>query len=159
MQLAAHCTLSRTSPREAGTRCCPRRWPSRSERETELLRAAAARLATLRLYPRPVRTGRVRIVHAPWFFRAPGLRRFRGYELGPLILVRMPLEEAAEDLIVHELCHVWQLQHKPLFWLSYLWQGYEDNAYERQARAAVKLTRPTSRPARPAGSAAPPRSG
>jgi hypothetical protein len=113
-----------------------------ASREAELLHAAAARLATLDFYPRPVRTGKVRIVHAPWFFRLPPTRRFRGYELGRWILVRAPLAEVSVDLIVHELCHVWQLQHRPLFWLSYLWQGYRDNAYERQARLAVELTRP-----------------
>jgi hypothetical protein len=111
------------------------------DREAELLRAAAARLATLDLYPRPVRTGRVRVVHAPWFFALPGLRRFHGYELGPFILVRAPLEEVTEDLVTHELCHVWQLQHRPFFWLSYLRQGYRDNEFEREARLAVELTR------------------
>jgi hypothetical protein len=112
------------------------------DREAELLRAAAARLATLDFYPRPVRTRRVRIVHAPWFFALPVLRRFHGYELGPFILVRAPLEDVSVDLVTHELCHVWQLQQRPLFWLSYLWQGYRENAYERQARLAVELTRP-----------------
>ena len=114
----------------------------RGPRETELLQAAARRLATLDFYPRKVRTSKVRILHAPWFFRLPVLRRFHGYEFGPLILVRRPLDEVSVDLIVHELCHVWQLQHRPLFWLSYLWQGYEDNAYERQARLAVTASRP-----------------
>jgi hypothetical protein len=128
-------------------------------REAELLRAAAARLATLDFYPRPVRTGRVRIVHAPWFFRLPPTRRFRGYELGPFILVRAPLDEVTEDLVTHELCHVWQLQHRPFFWLSYLWQGYRRNAFEAQARLAVELTRPTSPRAPRAASGAPPRSG
>ena len=113
----------------------------RGEREAELLRAAAARLATLDFYPQPVRTRKVRIVHAPWFFRVPPMRRFHGYELGPFILVRTPLDEVSEDLVTHELCHVWQLQHRPLFWLSYLWQGYRDNQYEAQARRAVELTR------------------
>jgi hypothetical protein len=132
---------------------------SRREREAALLRGAASRLATLDFYPQPVRTRRLRIVHAPWFFRLPVLRRFHGYELGPLILVRAPIEEVTEDLVTHELCHVWQLQHRPFFWLSYLWQGYRRNVYEEQARLAVRLTRPTS-PARPrAGSGAPPRSG
>jgi hypothetical protein len=111
------------------------------EREADLLRAAAARLATLDFYPRPVRTRRVRIVHAPWFFALPVLRRFHGYELGPFILVRASLQDVSEDLVTHELCHVWQLQHRPFFWLSYLWQGYRDNAYEREARLAVDLTR------------------
>jgi hypothetical protein len=128
-------------------------------RERRLLQAAAMRLGTLRLYPRPVRTGRVRIVHAPWFFRLPLLRRFHGYELGPLILVKAPIEEVSEDLVVHELCHVWQLQHRPLFWLSYLTEGYAGNRYEREAREAVALTRPTSPRGPDAASGAPPRSG
>ena len=127
-------------------------------RERELLRAAAKRLTTLDFYPHPVRTSKVRILHAPWFFRAPVLKRFHGYELGPLILTRDPLDQVSVDLVVHELCHVWQLQHRPLFWLSYLWQGYANNAYERQARLAVSLTRPTSRPAPTAASDEPPRS-
>jgi hypothetical protein len=43
---------------------------------------------------------------------------------------------------VHELCHVWQMQHRPLRMpLSYLLAGYWDNPYERQARAAVEVTR------------------
>jgi hypothetical protein len=130
----------------------------RNPRETELLRAAAERLRTLDFYPRPVRTSRVRIVHAPWFFRLPVLNRFHGYELGPFILVRKPLDEVSVGLIVHELCHVWQLQHRPLFWLSYLWQGYANNEFERQARLAVDLTRPRSRQAPPAASGEPPRS-
>ncbi|MEA2179350.1 MAG: hypothetical protein QOG77_2647 [Solirubrobacteraceae bacterium] len=117
-----------------------------ASRERELLRTAQARLATLDFYPRPVRTGRVRIVHAPWFFRLPVLRRFHGYELGPLILVRRPVQEVSADLITHELCHVWQLQHRPFFWLSYLRQGYRDNEYERQARLAVQRTRTNATP-------------
>ena len=114
----------------------------RSARETELLAAAAARLATLDFYPRPVRTQKVRIFHVPWFFRLPVLSRFHGYELFRWILVRRPLEEVSGDLVTHELTHVWQLQHRPLFWLSYLWQGYRENEFERQARLAVELTRP-----------------
>src|SRR5215210_8448165 len=135
------CTRSAiASPRQAaGTRCWQR--CSLRSREAELLRAAAARLASLDFYPRPVRTSKVRIVHAPWFFRLAPMRRFRGYELGPFILVRAPLEEVTEDLVTHELCHVWQLQHRPFFWLSYLRQGYRDNEFEREARLAVELTR------------------
>lgn len=128
-------------------------------RERELLHGAAVRLATLDLYPRPVRTGKVRIVHAPWFFRVPGLRRFHGYELVRWILVRAPIDEVSEDLVVHELCHVWQLQHRPLYYLTYLWQGYRDNEYEEQARLAVRLTRPRSPRAPRAASGGPPRSG
>jgi hypothetical protein len=107
-----------------------------------LLARAQARLDRLDLYPAPVRTGAVRILHTPWFFRVPGLRRFRGYEAGPLILLRMPLAEAPEDLVVHELVHVWQDQHRRWrMWLSYL-RGYKDNPHEVEARRAVALTRP-----------------
>jgi hypothetical protein len=103
-----------------------------------LLRAKA-RLDRLDLYPRPVRIDRVRVLVAPWFFRLPGLRRYHGYALVRTILLRRA--DASDDLVTHELCHVWQLQHRPLFWLSYLWQGYADNRYEREARMAVEATR------------------
>ena len=113
----------------------------RSPRERELLAAARRRLDRLDLYPRPVDLRRVRVLSAPWLFRVPGFRRFRGYELGPLILVKMPLDETPEDLVVHELTHVWQHQHRPLrMWLSYLWQGYRANEHEIEAREAVRRT-------------------
>ena len=103
---------------------------------------AKLRLHRLRLYPRPVRTDRVRVFSTPWLFRVPGLRRFRGYEAGPWIFVKMPLEEAPEDLIVHELCHVWQDQHRRAYmWLSYLWQGYRNNEHEVEARWSSASTR------------------
>ena len=117
--------------------------PRRSARELELLAAAKARLDRLALYPRPVRMRHVRVLSTPWLFRVPGFRRFHGYEVGPLILVKRPLDEVSEDLVVHELCHVWQHQHRPLFmWLSYLWQGYRDNEHEIEAREAVRKTLP-----------------
>jgi hypothetical protein len=85
---------------------------------------------------------RVRIVHAPRLFRLPWFRRFVGYAVGPLILIRRPLAEVSGDLIVHELCHVWQTQHGlARMWLSYLYRGYRDNPHEVQARAAVARTR------------------
>ena len=106
------------------------------------LARAKARLDTLDLYPRPVRMRRVRLVSAPWLFRLPWFRRFHGYECGPLILVRRPLEEVSNDLVTHELCHVWQDQNRRLrFWLSYLWQGYANNPHEVQARHAAEATR------------------
>jgi hypothetical protein len=112
------------------------------ELEREHLARARRRLATLAFYPEPVRMRHVRIVHAPWFFRLPWVRRFTGYEIGPLILVARPLETVSNDLITHELCHVWQDQHRRLYmWLSYLWQGYRDNEHEVQAREAAGLTR------------------
>jgi hypothetical protein len=114
------------------------------------LAQAKARLDTLAWYPQPVRTERVRVLHAPWFFRLPYLRRFAGYASWNLVLLRRPLAECSDDLLVHELCHVWQMQHRPLRMpLSYL-LAYERNPYERQARRADALTRPT-RAAAPAG--------
>lgn len=114
----------------------------RSSLETRLIGAARARLDTLALYPTPVRTGRVRLFSAPWFFAVPGLRSFVGYCLGPVILVRSPLDEVSDDLVTHELCHTWQCQHRLLrLWLSYLLEGYRHNRHEVEARMAVRLTR------------------
>ena len=114
----------------------------RSSEETAALERAKARLDRLDFYPAPVRIDRVRILHAPWLFRIPGFRRFRGYEVGPLILIKRPLAEVSDDLIVHELCHVWQDQHRRVYmWLSYLWQGYRHNEHEIEARAAAARTR------------------
>jgi hypothetical protein len=47
-----------------------------------------------------------------------------------------------DDLVVHELCHVWQMQHRPIAMpLSYVRLGYENNPYEREANEAVEQTR------------------
>jgi hypothetical protein len=106
------------------------------------LARAKARLDRLDLYPVPVRIGHVRIVVAPLLFRLPWFRRFDGYEMGPLILLRNPLAQTSEDLVVHELCHVWQDQHARLrLWTSYLYQGYRENPHEVEARRAVEETR------------------
>jgi hypothetical protein len=106
------------------------------------LARAKARLDRLDLYPRPVRVERVRVLHLPWVFRLPWFRRFDGYAAWPLILLRQPLEETSDDLLCHELCHVWQMQHRPLRMpLSYLRTGYARNRYEAEARAAVASTR------------------
>ena len=114
-----------------------RRGGRRTPAEDEALRRAKARLDELDFYPAPVRIEKVRIRHAPWLFRLPAFRRFRGYEIGHRILIKMPLEQAPHALIVHELCHVWQHQHRPLrMWLSYL-RGYADNPHEVQARVAA----------------------
>ena len=73
---------------------------------------------------------------------SPGFRRFRGYEVGPLILIKRPLAEVSDDLIVHELCHVWQDQHRRWrMWTSYLYQGYRNNPHEVEARRAAAETR------------------
>ena len=114
----------------------------RTPAERAALLRAKARLDRLDLYPRPVELRRVRILHTPWLFRVPGFRRFWGYEFGPLILIRRPLGQVSDDLIVHELCHVWQNQHRPVLMpLSYLYEGYRDNRHEVEARAAVTRTR------------------
>jgi hypothetical protein len=106
----------------------------------EALRRAQARLDSLSLYPRPVRTDRVRIRVAPWFFRLPLLRRYHGYALVRTILLRRA--DSSDDLITHELCHVWQMQHRPLHVvLTYLTTRYRRNPYELEARRAVELTR------------------
>jgi hypothetical protein len=108
------------------------------------LERARVRLDRLSLYPRPVRTRRVRIVSAPWFFRLPRFRHFNGFTAYSLILLRDRPGEgtATDDLITHELCHVWQMQHKPLEMpLSYLRHGYRNNPHEIEARNAAAETR------------------
>jgi hypothetical protein len=114
----------------------------RSPEERAVLERAKERLDRLDFHPRPVRIAHVRILQVAWLFRLPWFRRFDGYEMGPLILLRRPLAETSEDLIVHELCHVWQDQHQRLrLWSSYLLQGYRENPHEIEARRAVAETR------------------
>ena len=98
------------------------------------LAGAKARLDRLDLYPRPVSLRGVRIWIAPWLFRLPWFRRFDGYSAHWTILLRSRALLVDGDLVTHELCHVWQLQHHPLRMpLSYLLAGYADNPYEREA--------------------------
>ncbi|MCW2992952.1 MAG: hypothetical protein JWQ18_447 [Conexibacter sp.] len=107
--------------------------------ERDALAAAKAVLDQLDWYPRPVRLRRsVRILTVPWLFRLPWLSRFDGYTMWDLILLRAPLAQASPGLICHELCHVWQMQHKPVAMpLSYLYRGYASNPYELEARRAA----------------------
>jgi hypothetical protein len=109
--------------------------------DTRLVRAKA-RLDKLDLYPRPVRLERVRMLVAPWFFRIPGFRRYHGYALWRTILLKR--SDASEDLVTHELCHLWQMQHEPwkVMW-TYTTTRYRRNPYELEARAAVAATRPS----------------
>jgi hypothetical protein len=101
---------------------------------------AKARLDQLDWYPRPLRVQNVRLLRTPWFFRLPWLRRFDGFAMHRTILVREA--NLPDDLVVHELCHVWQMQHRPIAMpLSYVLRGYANNPYEREARAAVEVTR------------------
>jgi hypothetical protein len=104
----------------------------------EALQRAKARLDRHSFYPRPVSLHGVRIWIVPWLFRLPWFRRFDGYAMWNLILVRSPELVADEALICHELCHVWQMQQHPLRMpLSYLRLGYARNPYEKEARRAV----------------------
>jgi hypothetical protein len=106
--------------------------------ERSPLERAKARLDPLQLYPSPVRIERVRVLVWPLLFRLPWFRRFDGYSAWNTILLRRPPETAGDDLVCHELCHVWQMQHRPLAMpLSYLRTGYERNPYELEARRAV----------------------
>jgi hypothetical protein len=113
------------------------------EATTAALARAKARLDELRLYPRPVRIERVRILVLPFFFRLPRLRRYRGYALWRTIVLREQLDgTASDDLLTHELCHIWQMQNRPVAamvaWLRY---GYDENPFELEARRAVRETR------------------
>jgi hypothetical protein len=108
--------------------------------ERAALERAKARLDRLDLYPRPVRLEGVRLLVAPWFFRLPRLRRYRGYALVRTILLRR--SDSSDDLITHELCHVWQMQHRPVrVMLASLTRRYAANPYELEARQAVMRTR------------------
>ena len=104
------------------------------------LARAKTRLDRLSFYPRPVRIDRARVVVAPWFFRLPGLRRYHGYALVRTILLRHAA--ASDDLVTHELCHLWQMQHRPIHVVfTFLTTRYRENPYEHEARRAVELTR------------------
>lgn len=111
--------------------------------ERRRLAAAKGRLDRLALYPRPVALHGVRVLVWPAFFRIPGFRRYRGYAFWRTIVVRRA--DASEDLLTHELCHVWQAQHRLLAQLwAWLRRRYRENPFEREARAAVESTRSTS---------------
>ncbi len=114
----------------------------RGPAELEALRRAKARLDRLPLYDRPVRIERVRILTVPWLFRLPWFNRFVGYALPWTILLRRPLAEVSGDLVCHELCHVWQLQRRPLALMAgFLRHGYRANPFEIEARRAAVDTR------------------
>lgn len=108
----------------------------------QALARAKARLDRTGLYPRPVGLRHVRLLVAPRLFRLPWFRRFDGYALHGTILLRSAALLDDSDLVTHELCHVWQMQHRPLRMpLSYLRAGYDANPYEAEARGAVEATR------------------
>jgi hypothetical protein len=108
------------------------------------LERASARLDRLRFYPRPVSTRYVQVLTVPWLFRLPRMRRYDGYALPWTILLRDRPDGGApmDDLVCHELCHVWQMQHHPLrVFQAWLTEEYERNPYELEARRAVEETR------------------
>jgi hypothetical protein len=108
------------------------------------LERARRRLDTLDYYRHPVRLRHVRLFVAPWFFRLPPFRRFDGYATHWAILLRKPPGPggASDELVTHELCHVWQMQHHPFKMpLSYFWERYSKNRYETEARRAATETR------------------
>ena len=83
------------------------------------------------------------MVVLPGLFRLPWFRRFDGYSAHWTIALRSRTFLADVDLVTHELCHVWQMQHHPVRMpLSYLLVGYEQNPFEREARrAAAEISR------------------
>ena len=89
-----------------------------------------------------MRIGRVRVFVWPWFFRLPWFRRFDGCAAWNTIVLREPVEAAGDDLVTHELCHVWQMQHQPVRMpLSYL-RGYARNrTSSRRGGAQSTVTR------------------
>jgi hypothetical protein len=113
-----------------------------ADRTAGALARCKTRLDALRLYPRPVRLRFVRVVVTPWLFRLPWFRRFDGYTMWDWIFLRRPLHAgSSEDLLCHELCHVWQMQHHPVRMpLSFVRHGYDGNPYEREARRATSAS-------------------
>jgi hypothetical protein len=103
-----------------------------------VLARAKARLDELAWYDRPVSIDHVRIACVGWLFHLPWFRRFDGYAMWNVILLRRAELAADEALVRHELCHVWQMQHRPVRMpLSYLRLGYTRNPYEEEARRAA----------------------
>jgi hypothetical protein len=122
----------------------------RSAGEQAAIERGWRRIEPLALYPRPLDLTRVRVLSTPLLFRLPWFRRFDGYTIWSTILLRERLEQVDDELITHELVHVWQGQHEWLrLWISYVklstfWgdrSGYWENRYEREARSAVSRTR------------------
>ena len=105
------------------------------------LRRAKDRLDTLDLYPTPVRIEGVRVVVWPWFFDW-FFPQFHGLTWSArTIVMREP--DYSEDLLTHELCHVWQEQNEGWLKMSiaYVRYDYMKNPYEIEARLATRLTK------------------
>jgi hypothetical protein len=111
------------------------------ESERAALVRAKERLDRHALYPRPVALRGVHVWIVPWLFRLPWFRRFDGYSAWWTILLRSRALLADDELVAHELCHVWQMQHRPVRMpLSYLFVGYDKNHYEEEARRCAALS-------------------
>ena len=83
----------------------------------------------------------MRIVVVPWLFRIPGFRRYAAYAFWRTIALRTG--DPSDDLLTHELCHIWQGQRRPLHMtFKHLTTRYRRNPYELEARRAVIETRP-----------------
>ena len=110
-------------------------WTRRSDRRS---RARSSGSTGAAVYPRPVSLRGVRIWVVPWLFRAPWFAASTGTRRGWTILVRSRAQLADEQLVAHELCHVWQMQHRPVpdLPVSYLVRGYAGNRDQREARDA-----------------------
>ena len=106
------------------------------------LARAKARLDRLDLYPHPVRIESLRVLTLPLVFRLPYFRRFDAYALWKTILLRRPLAATSDELLTHELCHIWQGQNRRWHVIyTYLTTSYERNPYELEARTAAAATR------------------
>ena len=108
----------------------------------EALERAKARLDRLSLYPGPVADrarARRRLRRGSSGCRgstATAATRSGGRSCGP------PGTGASDDLVTHELCHIWQGQHRRLAHaLDVPDDRYRENPYELEARRAVAETR------------------
>ena len=71
---------------------------------------------------------------APWFFRLPGCAATTATR--SCARSCSAARDASDDLVTHELCHVWQIQHRPVHVvLTYLTTRYRRNPYELEAGA------------------------
>ena len=111
----------------------------RSRREA--LELAKARLDTLDYYPEPVRLRGVRVRVSPLIFKLFANPKFSGMATRTTIWLKAESLIEDENLITHELCHVWQSQQRYFHMhLTYLRVPYDENPYEAQAREAVRAT-------------------
>ena len=113
----------------------------RSAAERAALAEARARLDTLDFFARPVRMRFVRLLSTPWLFRLPWFRRFDGYTMWDLILLRGPIEEAsARPRRARALPRLADAAPPGVDAAVVPDAGYADNPNEVQARRAASLT-------------------